>query len=382
MGRSGGGRSGGGGFSGGSRGGFSGGRSSGGFSSGRSSGGFSGGSRGRSGSSGSFFGSSGRSGRSGGGSSFGRGFGGGPGRSAPPPPPPPRGPRYGGWRGPIIINNSRHYGGGYYGGSGGGPAGPAPVRQAKGCGTLAAVCVVFILILALLFSFSAAGGGGGSVAPSTTAREPLPAGSVTETEYYTDEPGWIRARSTLLHGMESFYRETGVQPHLYIAESVNGSTAPSQEEIGAYADSLYGQLFSDEGHFLLVFCDDGQGGYTCGYTVGRQAKSVMDDEALGIFADYLDYYYTSEMEDEEFFAAAYEKTGERIMQVTRSPWPTLLGILLVGLILAGLFLWWDKARRQKNLEAKQAAEILNTPLEKFGDTEVEDLAKKYQDPPG
>jgi hypothetical protein len=37
---------------------------------------------------------------------------------------------------------------------------------------------------------------------------------------------------------------------------------------------------------------------------------------------------------------------------------------------------------QKNLEAKQTEEMLKTPLEKFGDTEAEGLAKKYEEDQG
>ena len=42
------------------------------------------------------------------------------------------------------------------------------------------------------------------------------------------------------------------------------------------------------------------------------------------------------------------------------------------------FNWWKKAKAQKNLEDQKTAEILNTPLETFGDSEAEDLAKKYE----
>lgn len=50
-----------------------------------------------------------------------------------------------------------------------------------------------------------------------------------------------------------------------------------------------------------------------------------------------------------------------------------------------LFLWWKHAKKQKNLEMqkneeinKKMEEILNTPLEKFGDFEAEALAEKYE----
>lgn len=37
-------------------------------------------------------------------------------------------------------------------------------------------------------------------------------------------------------------------------------------------------------------------------------------------------------------------------------------------------------RASKEREAKHMEEVLNTPLETFGDQDLEDLEKKYQDP--
>ena len=324
------------------------------------SGGFSGGGR----SSGSFSGgfSGGRSGRSSGGGSFGGHFG-GPSR------------RYS--SGPVFIHTSRNYYGGrrYYGG------GP---RRGVGCGTVLAVFVVLVVIVMVLFPI--AGGtipsGDSGITASTVEREPLPAGAVEETGYYTDECGWILNEGRLTDGMKSFYRQTGVQPYLYIADTVDGTVRPSSAAMQSYAESLYDQLFTDEAHFLLVFCDDGAGSYTCGYTVGSAAKTIMDDEALGILRDYLDRYYTSDVGDEEFFSLTFEKTAERIMTVTKSPWPGVLTVVAVvaGVVLVAAlaFTWWKKAKAQKNLEDQRTAEILNTPLEKFGDSEAEELAKKYE----
>ena len=321
------------------------------------SGGFSGGGR----SGGSFSGgrSSSRSGRGGGFSSG--GFG--------------RPPRSYGYRGPVFINTNRYYGGRPAGYRGGG---------SRGCSSVIATFVVLVVLVMILFPIMRInfGVGESSIAASTIAREPLPAGTVNETGYYTDECGWISNENLLTSGMKSFYKLTGVQPYLYIADSVNGTNSPSASEIEDFAASLYDQLFTDEAHFLLVFCDDGMGGYICGYQAGSQAKTIMDSEAVGILADYLDRYYSSNMEDEEFFSTTFEKTAERIMTVTKSPWPT---VLIVVAVIAGvvvvcllLFNWWKKAKAQKNLEDQRTAEILNTPLETFGDSEAEDLAKKYQ----
>jgi hypothetical protein len=112
----------------------------------------------------------------------------------------------------------------------------------------------------------------------------------------------------------------------------------------------------------------------------KQAKSVIDAEAGNILADYIDrYYYDSSLSNEEFFSKAFTDAADRIMTVTRSPWITVFIVLGVVVLVIVLFIWWKKHKEQKNLEAKRREEMLNTPLERFGTTEAEDLMKKYQD---
>lgn len=159
--------------------------------------------------------------------------------------------------------------------------------------------VVLVIILMVLFSYIFSVGGasaGSSIQRSTYEREKLPASAVTETAYYTDEGGWFSNRAQLESGMRQFYEDTGVQPYLYLLE--NGSVT-SVSQLTDMAEEMYPQLFTDEGHFLLVFCDDGYGSYNCGYAVGSQAKTVMDDEAIAILADYLDRYYNDYSISEE-----------------------------------------------------------------------------------
>ncbi len=68
------------------------------------------------------------------------------------------------------------------------------------------------------------------------------------------------------------------------------------------------------------------------------------------------------------------------MTVTTSPWIPVLIVLGVVALVVILFLWWRHAKKQKNMEAKQTEDMLNTPLGKFGDQEAENLGKKYDDP--
>ncbi len=338
-------------------GGSSGGRSSGGsFGGSRSSGGrsFGGFSSGRGGSFGSgMFGSGSSGGRmpTGGGSFMGGGR-----------------QFFGGGMGPLNFGSGR---------SGGGAG-------TSGCGCLSVVVLIILLVVVLTFTNLGSIFGGGDttdITKSTVQRVALPAGSVNETAYYTDELGWIQNKTTLLAGMKNFYKKTGVQPYLYLTDTVDGSHNPTVNQLDEYAQRLYDELFTDEAHILLVFFEYNSNGKPLDqYVCGRQAETVIDTEAADILLDYITrYYYDDSLSEDEMFSKAFNDAGERIMSVTKSPWITVMIVLGVLALVVVLFFWWQNAKKQKNLEAQQTEELLKTPLEKFGDKEVEILAEKYDD---
>lgn len=357
LGRSGGsgGRSGGGSF-GGSRG--SGGRSGGfggGFSLGGSRGGLSGLGRGSS--------SGGRSGGSLGGSSGGI-FGGGS-RSGP------------GFGTGFILGRGFRPSGGYGGGNNRSPRSSG----GGGCGCITAIIVFIVIALIIAIVFSNLGGNNkvGNITISSVERVALSPGSVNETKYYKDEIGWINNETKLINGLKHFYKETGVQPFLYLTDTISGSHYPTDLELETFANSMYDELFTDEAHLLLVFFEY-EGRYMDWYVAGTQAKSVIDIEAGNILLDYIDrYYYEEGLGDEEFFSKSFSDAADRIMTVTKSPWIRVFIVIGMAVFLIVLFIWWKKSKEQKNLEAKRREDILKTPLDRFGDTEAEDLLKKYQD---
>ena len=241
--------------------------------------------------------------------------------------------------------------------------------------TVFIVVGIIIILVALLGAASTCMGGmmgSSSIDASTVEREPLPSSATTETDYYTDEAGWLTGTPS---GMRYFYEETGVQPYLYILE--NGSVTDT-EELAAMAEELYSELFSDEGHFLVVFCDDNNGSFNVGYYIGAQAESVLDDEAITIFAQYMKlYYYDMSISETQFFSLTYSDTAERIMTVTTSPLVRVAQCVVVIVVVVVIvfiirYLTEAKAEGQKRTQA-----ILNTPLEEFGDKELEDLEEKY-----
>ena len=166
------------------------------------------------------------------------------------------------------------------------------------------------------------------------------------------------------------------------AESA-GNREGAEEMLRFLTGETDSESHRDEGHFLLVFCDDGNGSYNCGFVSGLQAQTVMDSEAVAILADYLDRYYSDySISEEEVFSKTFEATGERIMTVTRSPLPVVAVCAAVVVVAVLVFLTLKKRREQREREQQRVETILKTPLETFGDQDVEDLADKYEDPDG
>lgn len=240
--------------------------------------------------------------------------------------------------------------------------------------------MAMIMVAVLVSLFDCSSSGQSSITASTVERAPLEQGAVIETAYFTDEGDWIANPNTLEQGLKNFYIETGVQPYLYIL--ANGSVT-SPAELSQMSSELYGQLFNDEAHFLVLFCDDNHGSYNVGYTVGTRAKTVMDAEALDVFRDYLDRnYYDYSLTEEEIFADTFAETADRIMTTdAKRNGPVYITVAIVGgiVVVAIIVLIILRQRsRARAAEQKRQQEILSTPLEKFGDTELEDLARKYE----
>lgn len=350
-----------------------------------------GGSGGARGGGGSFGGSRGGGGRIGGGfggmrggGSSSRGRSGGFSVGSRPSSRPSGGGSFGGsfWGGYIGSSMGRRSsGGGTY--RTGPPGSGAPAGC--GCGTVFVVIIILVIIIVAISMLTSGPGmmgssGGTGITKSTVAREPLPKGSVNETEYYTDELGWIQNKTKFLEGLKYFYKKTGVQPYVYITDTINGSHYPSYAELEEFANGLYDQLFTDEAHLLLVFFEYTPSQYMDYYVTGTQAKTVVDTEAGDILLDYIDkYYYDTSLSEDEFFSNAFSDAADRMMAVTRSPWIPILVILGIIVIVLILFFWWKQAKEQKDIEAKRTEEILNTPIEKLSDAEAEELTKKYDD---
>lgn len=303
-----------------------GGGSSGGHSSGRSSGGHYVGSSGRSSrpmGSGSLF-------RSGG--SSGGGWG---------PPPPGGGFPY------------HHYGGygGYY----------PPRRSSSIGGILTAIFFLFVFLFVFVSSFS------NDKQVSTRNREKIENPVAYTNDCVKDEIGYVEDVSTLSRNLQNFYNKTGIQPYIYLkAYDASLSTDAEKED---YAKDWYDKNIDNEDTFLYVYFEDAdpdEVGYMA-YVNGKEVTSVMDAEAVSIFWNYIDRYWTDgSLTMVQVFTKTFDSIAKTIMTKSTTGKDLakkgiLFGTVLVGAVAVIVILRMHYKRQKE--KAQETVEILNTPLD-------------------
>lgn len=303
-----------------------GGGSFGGHSSGRSSGGHRVGSSGRS----SRPMGSGSSFRSGG--SSGGGWG---------PPPPGGGFPY------------HHYGGygGYY-----------PPRRSSSIGSiLTAIFFLFVFLFVFVSSFS----NGKQV--STRNRERIENPVAYTNDCVKDEIGYVEDVSALSRNLQNFYNKTGIQPYIYLkAYDASLSTDTEKED---YAKDWYDKNIDNEDTFLYVYFEDAdpdEVGYMA-YVNGKEVTSVMDAEAVSIFWNYIDRYWTDgSLTMVQVFTKTFDSTAKTIMTKSTTGKDLakkgiLFGTVLVGAVAVIVILRMHYKRQKE--KAQETIDILNTPLD-------------------
>lgn len=334
-------------------------------------------------------GGGGHSGRSFGGSHSGRSFSGGGGRSS----------SFGGGRSSSFgggFSSGPSHRSSYYGGSRSSYYGRPTRRVYYGSrGSSPCGCMFGFLIFAMIFIgglFSALGGSlGSNITKSNEKREKMDTSNTTYSNtWFVDELGWLGRGSKLRDGLESFYKKTGVQPLVYLAEYKEDYDINNDTYMFNKAEELYKELFgSDEGHLLFVYyaCKDdypslmdGQVELIC----GKQTNIVMDENALDILESSYNYYYYGDtsISVEEMLAKTFTKAGKEIMKgPIRVRYVVIIIVSVVGaiVVISLLFKWWKARKAQKNKEAEDLERILSKPLETFGKSDVDDLKDKYKD---
>lgn len=287
-------------------------------------------------------------------------------------------PRSGGGSYHHTSYHHHHYHGGpgYYGGSG--------YHYRPSRTTLSDIIITLgVLLIVFILAFGSVVGNSGGITKSTINREPLNTGHLVTAEYIVDNTGeFVASRSKMESGMKQFFKETGVQPTIYVDDNINGDYNPSDSMVEQHMNSLYDNMFKDEGHLLVFYLFNRNGDDKVWALAGNEAEMVIDNEARDILLDYFASYYTYDsLDNSEYVSKAFESTADRIMQVTKSPIVTIVAIVGGVIVVFIAFKFWKAKKKQKNLEAAQTERIINTPVEKIGGTDdkIEDLKDKYDD---
>jgi len=244
--------------------------------------------------------------------------------------------------------------------------------SSSGLGTLIACLIVFAVVIFSFFMIAS----DDSDVTSTINREKIENPIPYDNNCIKDELGYVENTSKLSKNLKNFYNKTGIQPYIYLKSYDETLTSDSQKD--NYAQNWYEQNIDNEDTFLFVYYEDqdpNEIGYMA-YVNGKQVTSVMDSEAVNIFWNYIDRYWTDDsLSTAEVFTKTFNSTANTIMEksTTSNDIIKIICIIVGIIIVIGgiIYILRMKFKRDKE-KAKETVEILKTPLDKS-----DELRDKY-----
>lgn len=267
----------------------------------------------------------------------------------------PGGSSGGGWGPPPPGGGFHNH---YYGGYGGYYP---PRRSSSIGGILTAIFFLFVFLFVFVSSFS----NGKQV--STRNREKIENPVAYTNDCVKDEIGYVEDTSALSRNLQNFYNKTGIQPYIYLKAYDSSLTTDTAKE--DYARDWYDKNIDNEDTFLYVYFEDAdpdEVGYMA-YVNGKEVTSVMDAEAVSIFWNYIDRYWTDgSLTMVQVFSKTFDSTAKTIMTKSTTGKDLvkkgiLFGIVLVGAVAVIVILRMHYKRQRE--KAQETVDILNTPLD-------------------
>lgn len=267
----------------------------------------------------------------------------------------PGGSSGGGWGPPPPGGGFHNH---YYGGYGGYYP---PRRSSSIGGILTAIFFLFVFLFVFVSSFS------NDKQVSTRNREKIENPVAYTNDCVKDEIGYVEDTSALSRNLQNFYNKTGIQPYIYLkAYDASLSTDAEKED---YAKDWYDKNIDNEDTFLYVYFEDAdpdEVGYMA-YANGKEVTSVMDAEAVSIFWNYIDRYWTDgSLTMVQVFTKTFDSTAKTIMTKSTTGKDLakkgiLFGTVLVGAVAVIVILRMHYKRQKE--KAQETIDILNTPLD-------------------
>ena len=253
-----------------------------------------------------------------------------------------------------------------------------PEKEKKKSSAVGCLSVILI-ILAVILAFTTISGF--NSAKNAKNRVKLDKKVSVDIGYLDDQLGWITKKSSVESAMKKFYDQTGVMPYLVITKNIGGVDPENSSATSAYTESVYKQLFgSDDTHFLVLWYQrNGSDDYAFMYC-GSAATGVVDADARDVVMNYFNRYYTSDYDDNQYFAKVFEDSAEEIMKQSESGWTTTLGLLILVIAVLIVMNIIDYKNTMKIRKQEAAAKILNANIEDLGwKDDAETLSEKYTD---
>ena len=265
------------------------------------------------------------------------------------------------------------------GGGGQEPKQPEKKEPEKKKSTAVGCLSVILIILAIILAFTTIAGF--NSAKNAKNRVKLDKKVTKDIGYIDDQLKWLDKKSTVEKGMKSFYDQTGVMPYLVITNSLGGTSVSNSSAVSAYTEAMYKKLFgTDDTHFLVLwYQENGSDDYAFMYC-GAAANGVVDADARDVVMNYFNRYYTSDYDDNQYFAKVFEDSAEEIMKQSDSGWKTTLGMLILVIVVLVVMNIIDYKTTMKIKKQEAAAKILNANIENPGwKDDAETLSEKYTD---
>lgn len=225
-------------------------------------------------------------------------------------------------------NNTNNQQGGFggFGGVGNGKVGGGWLQGRNS--TFVIVVVLIIIIIYTLYSQFTLNA---SITKSTIERTKIQSTfDSSKDPVYTDEYGAVDDVKAIRNAAKEFHDKTGVIPYVYFLTSTVDVT---NEDLDKRAEEFYKENFTDEDHFIIFF-DGVDPGYFLGTSIGKNAKTVMDEEAVQIFNDFLAKYYEArQTNNQTYMVNTLKYTAERIMSTLPYSKNTVIFSVIVIVIL-------------------------------------------------
>ena len=194
---------------------------------------------------------------------------------------------------------------------------------------------------------------------------------------YTYDAGFTEGSGMTEAACYEFYTKTGIPLFFYTVSEYNKPVSTCD----AYTTDLYDDLFKDENHVLIAYYDNVN---WWSWEIGKKAEDVISDYEVERLLDKIDeYWYDESLSNDAVLAYGISSYQEDFLTVGSGSDVLIVLFIIVGFpmcIVSVIRFFSNSSKAKKHEEEAKRLEreiILSTPLETFGNSEIDDLKNKY-----